>query len=140
MQSSNNIIIVLSLTVLFLMSVISIPISAASPMANSAIHVNEGNITFTGNTQADFAGHIVYRNYMASPWGKNNNISSFYVSFNATYLFLGVSENISDNALYIFMSNNTGSDYGTYEISNLNVWARDIKFTEPLNYFRKFLF
>ncbi|PYB69105.1 hypothetical protein DMB44_00685 [Thermoplasma sp. Kam2015] len=135
MRSSNNIIIVLSLTVLFLMSVISIPISAASPMANSAIHVNEGNITFTGNTQADFAGHIVYRNYMASPWGKNNNISSFYVSFNATYLFLGVSENISDNALYIFMSNNTGSDYGTYEISNLNVWARDIKFTEPLNYF-----
>ncbi|MCY0851974.1 MAG: hypothetical protein OWQ34_04475 [Thermoplasma acidophilum] len=135
MQSSNKMIIVLVMVSLFLTSLMASSVSAASPMPSQPIQVTQGSISFTGNVKADFSGHLIYRNTEPSLWGSNNNISSFYVSFNATDLFLGIEENISSNALYVFISNGTDSPYGTYEISNLNVWARNIKFSSPINYF-----
>ena len=99
-----------------------------------SISVSSSNISFTGNVVSDFAGHMVASNNNASAWGATNNISRLYVAFNSTYLFIGVYENISGNSLYVFMSNNSGTPYGTTNITGLNTWSRNINFTNPMNY------
>ncbi len=99
-----------------------------------SVGVSGSNIAFTGNVVADFAGHLVASNNNKSTWGATSNISRLYVAFNSTYLFIGVYENISSNSLYVFLSNNSGTPYGTTNITGLNTWSRNITFTSPINY------
>jgi len=95
-----------------------------------------GNITFTGNVTRDFpSANLVYVNHNASAWGSNNNISTFYAAYNASTLFLGFNAEYTDNGFMVFIGNNTGSDLGTYNITNLNVWNRNIVFRHPVNAF-----
>ncbi len=99
------------------------------------VPVKYGNISFTGNVVNDFQGHLISTNTHASPWGPDNNISQLYVSYNNTYLFLGIKATVDGNGLIIFLENNTGSGFGTFNMMNLNVWSRAIDFTSPMNYF-----
>ncbi|WP_075056560.1 hypothetical protein [Thermogymnomonas acidicola] len=112
--------------------------SAAPSQSGGAnyINVSEANITFTGNVTNDFSGHQIYENTHATPWGgPDNNLTALYVSFNSTYLFIGVKEIIDGNSLMVFLSNDTNTQYGTYNMTNLNTWNRAISFTSPVNYF-----
>ena len=101
----------------------------------NAISVSSATISFTGNVVNDFSGHLVGSNHNTSLWGSNNNVTQLYASFNATYLFLGLYENVSGNSLMVFLSNNTGSAYGTTNMTNLNAWNKNMNFTKPMNYF-----
>ncbi len=113
----------------------STPISPSSNMLDPPVNVIPGNIILTGNVSKDFSGHLIATNTHTSPWGANNNISQLYVAFNATYLFIGIKEIVDNNGLMVFLSNNTNSGYGTYNMTKLNTWARNINFTSPMNYF-----
>lgn len=106
-----------------------------SPYSTKAVNVTSSNIIFTGNVQKDFAGHLVGSNTNKSLWTSENNISKLYVSFNQTYLFLGVNETITENSLMIFMQDPSEPSVGTTNFSGLNVWSRDISFTSPVQYF-----
>ena len=93
-----------------------------------------GNIVFTGNVSKDFASHLVYYNKNSTYWGSGNNLSAMYLAYNNSYLFLGFKEIISGNWLMIAISNNSGSQYGTYNLSMLSQFSRSIVFTKPVNY------
>lgn len=100
-----------------------------------SVNASSANITFTGNVTNDFAGHMIYLNYNSSKWGSSNNISALYFAYNSTMLFFGFKEDILGNSLLLVISNNTGSEYGTYNFTNLNAWNRNINFIYPVNYF-----
>ncbi len=102
---------------------------------SNLLDVSHGNITFTGNVTNDFRGYLIASNYHSSPWGSDNNISQLYVSFNQTYLFIGITAIVDKNSLMIFLSNNTKSFYGTNNMTKMNEWARNIEFSSPMNYF-----
>ncbi|MEM3861937.1 MAG: glucodextranase DOMON-like domain-containing protein [Thermoplasmatales archaeon] len=102
----------------------------------NTVPMNYGTIIFTGNVSHDFPGSdLVYLNKNTSAWGSENNISAFYVSYNATYVFFGFSAQYQDNGFMLFISNNTGSGLGTYNFTNLNQWKRNIIFSRPVNAF-----
>ncbi len=107
------------------------------PGGNSSISVNasESNITFTGNVESDFNGHLIYTNNNASAWGPGNNISKLYLSYNSSYLFIGIQEVISNNGLLVAISNETNSTMGSTNMTNLNTWSRNILFNSPVNEF-----
>ena len=94
-----------------------------------------GNITLDGNVTNNFAGHIIAQNNRPSLWGENNNIKDLYLTYNSSYLFIGVYEDISFNSLLVAINNVTGSIYGTTSMAALNTWSRDISFSIPINYF-----
>jgi len=105
---------------------------AAIPFSSSGTY---GNITFTGNVSKDFSGHLLYYNYNTSAWGPGNNVSYFYAAYNSTELFIGLIAAIgSGNNLMVYLSNNSGMDVGTYNQTNLNVYPRNINFTDAVNY------
>ncbi|MCL4480297.1 MAG: thermopsin, partial [Candidatus Thermoplasmatota archaeon] len=52
----------------------------------------EASIHFTGNVTSDFAGHLVYHQTGATGYGSSNNLTNFYLSYNATDLFIGLQE------------------------------------------------
>ncbi len=95
-----------------------------------------GNVVFNGSVSENFpAASLLYTNYHTSPWGPYNNITSLYLAYNSTYLFIGITSVYSGNSLMVFISNETGSSQGTYNFHNLNVWSRAISFTTPVNVF-----
>lgn len=107
------------------------PANITSPISNTTI-------TFTGDVAKDFAGHLVYHNTVTSPWGPGNNLSDLYVAYNETYIFIGMNESVSGNNLMVFLSNDTGSNYGLYNLSKLSVadgygGPQGINFTSPVN-------
>jgi len=102
---------------------------------NISVNATESNITFTGNVGSDFNGHLIYNNINSSAWGPENNISKLYLSYNSSYLFIGIQEIISDNGLLVALSNDTGSNDGTNNMTNLNTWARSIIFSSTINEF-----
>jgi len=124
---------------LLLSSSISLTSSSGTSISNannSNFNAPYSNVTFTGNISNDFpAGSLIFTNTHVSPWGPDNNISSLYVSYNLTDLFIGVKSVYSGNSLMIFLSNNTSSGQGTYNMSDLNVWSRSISFTNSVNVF-----
>ena len=93
-----------------------------------------GNIILTGNVSKDFGSHLVYYNKNSTYWGSQNNLSAMYLAYNNSYLFIGFKEIISGNWLSIAISNNTGSQYGTYNLSTLPQFTRSIVFSKPVNY------
>lgn len=109
---------------------------ASSPVNSSQnIALNRGSIAFTGNVSSDFpAVDLIYSNHNTSAWGSDNNISTFYAAYNSTSLFLGFNAEYTDNGFMIFIGNNTGSGLGTYNITNLNEWNRNIVFRSPINF------
>jgi len=130
-----NIVILLTVVLLFSSVFAGANITLVNNASSQNINVAQGNITFTGNVTKDFAGHLIATNTHATFWGSNNNISQLYVAFNSSYLFIGIKAIVDGNALMVFLSNNTNSGYGTYNMTNLNAWARNINFTKPMNYF-----
>ena len=81
------------------------------------------------------AQDLVYLNTNASAWGPENNISSLYVSYNSTYAFFGLNAQYVNNGFIFFIGNNTDSGKGTYNMTDLNAWNRNIIFTHPVNAF-----
>jgi len=130
-----KIVIFLTLVLLFSSVYAGTNIAESTNASSQDITVLPGNIIFTGNVTNDFAGHLIATNTHATFWGSNNNISQLYVAFNTTYLFIGIKAVVDGNALMVFLSNNTNSGYGTYNMTKLNTWARNINFTAPMNYF-----
>lgn len=131
-------IILAAITLISSFYAISSATGAVTPQSANpvpAIGATEANVSFTGNVAKDFAGHLIYVNDNASSWGSGNNISALYVSFNSSYLFVGVQETISDNGLMVVISNETNSSQGTTNITNLNAWQRSIVFSSPINEF-----
>ena len=127
-------------TVTILSSFYMISAHAANPTVSPAsdnllVKATEANITFTGNVTNDFNGHLIYTNNNGSAWGSGNNISKLYLTYNSTYLFVGVQEVISGNGLLVAISNETNSNLGTTNMTNLNTWARSIIFNSPINEF-----
>ncbi|MCL4420278.1 MAG: hypothetical protein M1477_01125 [Candidatus Thermoplasmatota archaeon] len=110
---------------------------AGGPSANhETVSLNFGNVTFTGNVSHDFKpSDLIYVNHNTSAWGSNNNVSTFYASYNSTTLFLGFNARYTNNGFMVFIGNNTGSNLGTYNFTNLNSWNRNIVFTSPVNVF-----
>ncbi len=110
----------------------------ASPSGNSPHNaaINYSNITFTGDVNKDFQSvDLVYSNHNTSAWGSDNNISTFYAAYNSTSLFLGFNAEYTDNGFMIFIGNNTDSGLGTYNITDLNAWNRNVIFESPVNFF-----
>ncbi len=95
---------------------------------------SSGSVVLTGNVTKDFAGHLLYDQTHASPYGSNNNISALYVTYNTTDLFIGVQENISGNSLVIFLLNNTNSGLGVENMSHYTPWGLGgMYLTQPAN-------
>ncbi len=139
-KKSNIKYISLSIAVLMIISSLYMFSGSASGLISNQnsklqINVTESNITFTGNVSVDFSGHLIYVNNNATAWGSGNNLSKLYVSYNSTYLFIGIQEIISGNGLLVAISNETNSYQGTYNMTNLNTWSRNIVFTSPINVF-----
>lgn len=106
--------------------------------ANISYPISNNTIVFTGDVAKDFSGHLVYHNTVKSPWGPENNLSDLYVAYNSTTLFIGMNESVSGNNLMVFLSNDTGSNYGLYNLSKLDTangygGHQGINFTEPVN-------
>lgn len=97
--------------------------------------ISSSNISLNGNVKENFNGHEIGMSNRPSPWGINNNIKGLYLTYNNTDLFIGVDENISGNSLMIFLTNVTESIYGTQNIAEMNIWNRNINFTQPMSYF-----
>lgn len=96
----------------------------------------EKNVNFTGNPYINFGNNaLIYENTNESAWGAQNNICSFYSAYNETYLFLGFYVHYVNNGFLVFINNGTGSRMGTYNFTDMNVWARNIIFTSPVNVF-----
>jgi alpha-amylase/alpha-mannosidase (GH57 family)/carbohydrate-binding DOMON domain-containing protein len=105
---------------------------------NISATIGKENVIFTGNVSADFSGDLIFHNTVRSLWTSENNISDLYVAYNTTYLFIGLNETVSGNNLMIFLSNDTSSGYGLYNLSKLaqaNGYSGKqlINFTEPVN-------
>ncbi|MGC8514869.1 MAG: glucodextranase DOMON-like domain-containing protein [Thermoplasmata archaeon] len=112
---------------------------------NVTASITKANVTFTGDAGTDFSGHLIFHNTVSSAWGSGNNISDLYVTYNDTYLFIGLNEVVTGNNLMIFLSNDTSSGYGLYNLSKLSSvdgqggstyyegGPQGINFTQPIN-------
>lgn len=147
----NRIIGLVSIIIALLMiiSMFSVTFSSTSSSSgfqsyNVTAPITKANVTFTGDVATDFAGHLVDHNTVRSLWTAENNISDLYLTYNSTCLFVGLNESIgqgpSGNNLMIFLSNDTSSGYGLYNLSKLGVadgsyGPQWINFTSPINAF-----
>ncbi len=105
---------------------------------NVSAGINRANITLTGNAVTDFSGDLINHNNHTSPWGSTNNLTDLYVAYNETCLFIGLTEIVSGNNLMIFLSNDTNSGYGLYNLSKFSGangygGPQGINFTQPVN-------
>lgn len=112
-----------------------IPHENKNIQSQNIIDLQKGNITMTGDVKANFNGYKIGSNNFISPWGPNDIIKGIYLAYNLSDLFIGINENISGNSLVVYITNVSGSIYGTENISNMNLWSRGISFTEPMDYF-----
>ncbi len=95
--------------------------------------ISEASISFTGNVASDFAGHLLYHQTGTTGYG-GNNITNFYVSYNATDLFIGLQEVMSGNSIVIYMFNNSNSGYGATNMSYYSPWGlSDEVLSMPVN-------
>ncbi len=85
--------------------------------------ISEASISFTGNVASDFAGHLLYHQTGTTGYGSSNNITNFYVSYNATDLFIGLQEVVSGNSIVIYMFNNSNSGYGATNMTDYSGWG-----------------
>ncbi len=99
------------------------------------------NIAFTGDPSSDFKPSEKAMMNTNTMWSTSNLLNSSYISWNYTTLFLGVNATANGNWIYLFLSNNTGSGIGAYNISNFanitgneHAYGRNILFTSPVNY------
>jgi alpha-amylase/alpha-mannosidase (GH57 family) len=95
-------------------------------------------VAFTGNPSVNFVSGekaLMNTNVM---YGPGNLLNSSYITWNETTLFLGFNLSISGNHFYLFLSNDTGSGYGAYNISTVSSpyssIARNYLFTKPINF------
>ena len=96
--------------------------------------LKEASIHFTGNVTSNFAGHLLYHQTGASGYGSSNNITNFYVSYNATDLFIGLQEVVSTNSIVIYMFNNSNSGYGATNMTYYSPWGlSDEVLSMPVN-------
>ena len=147
----NRIIGLVSIIIALLMIVSMFSVTFSSTSSSSGFQsynvtapITKANVTFTGDVATDFAGHLVDHNTVRSLWTAENNISDLYLTYNSTCLFVGLNESIgqgpSGNNLMIFLSNDTSSGYGLYNLSKLGVadgsyGPQWINFTSPINAF-----
>jgi alpha-amylase/alpha-mannosidase (GH57 family) len=99
---------------------------------NLAFHT----VTFTGNLKTDFAPGekaLINTNTM---YGGSNLLNSSYITWNETTLFLGFNASIASNNLYFFLSNDTTSGNGTFNLNYTNVanLNRPFYFSDPVNF------
>ena len=101
------------------------------------------NVLFTGNPSSDFKPSEKSMMNTNTMWGSTNLINSSYMSWNYTTLFIGINASVQNNYVYAFLSNNTGSGYGAYNLTNFanitvssneHSYGRNIVFTRPVNY------
>ena len=149
----NRIIGLVSIIIALLMivSMFSVTFSSTSSPSgfqgyNVTAPITKANVsfTFTGDVESDFSGHLIFHNTVTSAWS-GNNISDLYVTYNSTYLFIGLNELVTGNNLMIFLSNDTSSGYGLYNLSKLSSvngqggstfyegGSQGINFTQPIN-------
>lgn len=99
------------------------------------------DIAFTGNPSNDFKPSEKAMMNTNTMWGNTNLLNSSYMTWNYSTLFVGVNASVSGNWVYMFISNNTGSGYGAYNISTLtnisgaeSIFGRNIVFSDPINF------
>lgn len=95
-------------------------------------------VTFTGNPSADFSPTEKAMMNTNTMYGPSNLLNSSYITWNETTLFLGVNGTESNNWIYLYLSNDTNSGYGAYNItvvgSPFSSIARNVFFSKPVNF------
>ena len=95
-------------------------------------------VKFTGNPSTNFVSGEKALMNTNTMYGAGNLLNSSYITWNETTLFLGFNISISGNHFYLFLSNDTGSGYGAYNISTVSSpyssVARNYLFSKPVNY------
>ncbi|HTS32953.1 MAG TPA: glucodextranase DOMON-like domain-containing protein [Thermoplasmata archaeon] len=104
-------------------------------------------VTFTGSPSTDFLPSEQSLINTNTGWGSTNLLNSSYMTWNQTTLFLGVNVTIQGgvspaNHLGIFISNDSGSGLGTYNLSanndpgldHWNTFSQAVNFIAEVNY------
>ncbi len=147
-NAARSSLVVTVLTVMVVSSLATVT-SAHASATSSAPLVTTSNrgplttpepVTFTGAPATDFPSDALLYTNLFTPWGSSNNLTSLYATWDAHYLFVGLSGiNIgSGNHLLLTLSN--GTAYGTTSLSDLSgvpgaaYWDRPVNFTQPMNF------
>lgn len=93
------------------------------------------NVKFTGSVANDFVSPEIIGTNTAIPWGVDNTLTSLYMTWNYTHLFVGVNASVAPgNNLLVAISNGTYTGAVNLSVTNVPILQRNITFTQYVNF------